>query len=252
MWSFAELSLEDIVVLMIGDKVIHLPVVDSTNNFLRDNHERFTHGTVVIANLQTRGRGRNNREWFSPEGGLWFSILFKPRKPLKPTFFTKVASLAVHQVLNKIGVQNKIKWPNDIYVSGKKLCGILTETIYEGERPKIVICGIGMNVNNEITKDIADKAISLSQITGRNHDLNGLLKMVINKMNQIVKKYYTKPEALTRVWKERLMHREGEQIKFLLNGVTATGRLIKIEDDFIVVELENRQLRISSLEVVVS
>ncbi len=237
---------------MIGDKLIHLPIISSTNDFLRENAEKFTHGTVVVADVQTKGRGRNNRNWSSPEGGLWFSILFKPRKPIKPSFFTKVASVAVHQVLNELGISNSIKWPNDVYVGNKKLCGILTEVIFEGEIPKAIICGIGINVNNEIPQELVDKAISLYQVTNKKHDLKKLLKAILNNINYLVKKYYTKPEALTQVWKRRLMQKEGSEIKFMQEGKIVTGKVVGVEDDHIIVESEGKILKFTSLEVVVA
>ncbi|AEH50969.1 biotin--[acetyl-CoA-carboxylase] ligase [Pseudothermotoga thermarum] len=237
---------------MIGDKIIFLPIIGSTNDFLKENFDKFPSGTVVVAEVQTKGRGRNNRTWVSPEGGLWFSILFKPKKKVKPTFFTKAACVAINKALNQIGVENKIKWPNDIYVKAKKLCGILTETIFEGQHPKVIICGIGINVNNQIPEELSDKAVSLSQITGRPHDLKKLLKLLLTKINYIVKKYSTKPEALTRVWKERLMQKEGDEIRFLLDGKFVNGKILEIEDEFIVVEVDGKSLKLFSLDVIVT
>jgi len=234
---------------MIGERTIWVATLPSTNQFLKENWQRLPNGTVVVAEYQTAGRGRYNRFWHSPEGGLWFSVLFKPRRQIKPSFFTKLCSVAVVKALGSVKVDVKIKWPNDVYYDKKKLAGILTEGVFEENTLKAVIVGIGMNVNNEIPKELKYKAIALSQILSRNFDLKVLLKMILKQVNQLLKRYWSKPEALTRVWKGLLLQREGMEVSFTYQDQTKTGKIVRIEDDRIHILTEGQELSVSSLEI---
>lgn len=234
---------------MIGEKVIWVATLPSTNDFVKENWQRLLHGTVVVAQCQTAGRGRYNRYWHSPEGGLWFSILFKPRKQIKPTFFTKICSVAIVKALSLIEVDTRIKWPNDIYYEGKKLAGILSESVFEENTLKAVIVGIGINVNNTIPQELRDKAISLHEISAKGYDIRRILRLLLKYVNQLLKRYSNKPEALTRIWKGLLIQKEGQTITFKLNDVIKTGKIVKIDDEKIILEVENQQMQVSSLEI---
>lgn len=109
-------------------------------------------GVVVFAESQTKGRGRLGRNWVSPAGkGLWMSVLLRP--PLPPQCATQVtvaAAAALHRAIEaRAGLKAEIKWPNDILLGGKKVCGILTEMSAETEKIKYIVLGIGLNVNFE-------------------------------------------------------------------------------------------------------
>ncbi|MEJ5228735.1 MAG: biotin--[acetyl-CoA-carboxylase] ligase [Pseudothermotoga sp.] len=234
---------------MIGERIIWVATLPSTNQFLKENWQRLPNGTVVVAECQTAGRGRYNRFWHSPEGGLWFSILFKPRKQIRPTFFTKLCSVAIVRALDSMKVDVKIKWPNDIYHDRKKLAGILTEGVFEENTLKAVIVGVGMNVNNDIPQELRHKAVVLSQILSRNCDLKVLLKIILKQINHLLKRYWSKPEALTRVWKGLLLQREGMEISFNYQDQMKTGKIVKIEDDRIHIVTEGQELAINSLEI---
>ncbi len=234
---------------MIGEKIIWVAALPSTNDFLKENWHRLPHGTVVVAEYQTAGRGRYKRYWHSPQGGLWFSILFKPRKQIKPTFFTKVSCVAVARALSFFGIDAQIKWPNDIYHNGKKLAGILSESVFEENTLRTVVVGIGLNVNNEIPDEIKDKATSLREISGRDYDLKAVLKIILKHINQLLKRYLNKPEALTRVWKGLLIQKEGQKITFKLNETLKTGKILKIEDEKMLLMVDDQQIQVSSLEV---
>ncbi len=110
------------------------------------------HGTLIVADEQTKGRGRLVREWYSPKGtGLWYSIIIRPEIPLQNagqlTLLTAVA--IVKAIEQTAGLKPQIKWPNDILINGRKVCGILTELQAEENRVQSVIIGIGMNVNQD-------------------------------------------------------------------------------------------------------
>ena len=120
-------------------KIHKFDSVDSTN----EEGKKFGYNSVIVSSVQVKGKGRFKREWESKKGGLWFSIVLEPTRELFE--YTFIASLAV---LKGAGVGG-IKWPNDVVYEGKKLCGILSESVISGDRAEKMIIGIGMNVNND-------------------------------------------------------------------------------------------------------
>jgi len=133
----------------ICSRLIMLESIGSTNEFARQIASESQSWTVVIAEVQTAGRGRLGREWFSPPGGIWMSIILKPRVPPSEAFrCTMAASVAVCRSLRDLyALDARIKWPNDVLVNGRKICGILTEISAELDVINYVITGIGINAN---------------------------------------------------------------------------------------------------------
>lgn len=148
----------------IGKKVIHLDTVGSTNDYAKEIANKVNGGTLVISEEQTKGKGRLGRSWKSVPGeGIWMSLIIKPKiEPYKAPFLTLVAGASIVVALRKLGVDASIKWPNDIIVNNKKICGILTELSAEMERVNYVVVGPGINVKTlEFPDEIKDKATSL-------------------------------------------------------------------------------------------
>jgi BirA family biotin operon repressor/biotin-[acetyl-CoA-carboxylase] ligase len=149
---------------IIGKKIIYFNSISSTNsyakNLIKKNAEE---GTVIISDVQTNGRGRKNRNWLSPKEGLWFSVLLYPKIPAQYAMYvTMAASISVVQAINKLtSLLPIIKWPNDLLLEGKKICGILTELDAEIDRINYCIVGIGINVNNYLDKELIEKAGSI-------------------------------------------------------------------------------------------
>ncbi len=143
-------------------------------------------GTLVIAEEQSRGRGRLGRTWFSPPGsGLWFSIILKPAFRAEDSSIISLAAAAgVAESLEEgYGVKARLKWPNDVLVGGRKICGILTEAEFIDDRVRFVVLGIGINVltgTGEFPRDIADIATSLAIETDRQISRTGVLARVVN------------------------------------------------------------------------
>jgi len=149
---------------IIGKKIIYCDTVDSTNTYAKKLvKENIEEGTVVIAEVQTKGRGRKSRKWFSPVGGLWFSIILYPNTPPYHSMLVTMAASAsiAHAVKKTIGIQPVIKWPNDLLINNKKICGVLTELDAEIDKLNYCIIGIGINVNNKINDEIKNTATSL-------------------------------------------------------------------------------------------
>ena len=148
----------------IGKKVIHLDTVGSTNDYAKEIGNKVSGGTLIISEQQTKGKGRLGRVWKSKSGdGIWMSLIIKPKiEPYKTPFLTLVAGASVVKALSNLGVEASIKWPNDIIVHNKKICGILTELSAEMERVNYVVIGIGINIKTiDFPDEIKEKATSL-------------------------------------------------------------------------------------------
>jgi len=135
---------------IIGHPILYFRELPSTNDMAKELALRgIREGTVVVARTQNKGRGRQNRKWISPEGGLWLSILLRPKTdPKHVPMLTLLASVAVARTINRLfQLKSEIKWPNDVLVNMKKICGILTETRTKGKTLDFAIVGIGINAN---------------------------------------------------------------------------------------------------------
>ena len=150
-----------------GKEFIYLPSTTSTNRVAKEAAQKeMQEGTLVITDHQTEGRGRLDRTWWSPPGkDLLFSLIFRPSLTIAQTFrLTVVSSLAIAEAIRQeTGLEALIKWPNDIFVKGKKIAGILSEVSGTSGRLEYVVVGIGINVNSNpaVYPEIHDTATSL-------------------------------------------------------------------------------------------
>ena len=156
----------------LGRAVNHYEdTLTSTNAILKDMAKSGApHGCVCLCEQQTAGRGRLDRSWFSPAGqGIWMSVLLRPAlAPENAPLITFCAALAMAQAVRRVtGLAVGIKWPNDLVLQGRKLCGILLEMGFDGQG-MYVVCGTGLNVGKAAyTPDLADKAIALDECVPR-------------------------------------------------------------------------------------
>ncbi|MCF8720392.1 biotin--[acetyl-CoA-carboxylase] ligase [Nitrospina gracilis] len=168
-------------------EIIAYDQVDSTNDLAKNLlFQGAPEGTVVIADSQTRGKGRLGRSWYSePDTGLYFSLVLKPTLAQDhiPNL-TLMAAVAVVEALNQINSQNAtLKWPNDILLNGRKLGGILSEQVVDGPHPGVII-GIGLNVSQDrFPEDIAELATSLLIETGTHPARYELLSNIIRNLH---------------------------------------------------------------------
>ncbi len=150
----------------IGHRIIHFFKTDSTNTVAtRLASEDAPHGTVVVAEEQTAGRGRFGRSWYSEKSsGIYTSIILRPKlSPALAPALTLMAGVAAHHALTTAtGLSFDIRWPNDLLIAGKKVCGILTEMSADFDSLHYVVLGIGINVNHpEVPSDLKGVATSL-------------------------------------------------------------------------------------------
>jgi len=180
--------------LFVGQNLIKLKEVDSTNNFLKDlvsKSEPLAEGTVIMADNQFAGRGQQESVWQTQAGkNISTSIYLKPSfLPLNKQFYLNIAvSLAVSDALSSfISEGIKVKWPNDMYYLNKKLGGILIENTLTGTSIKSSVIGIGLNVNqSEFSESISERATSVIQILQRNVPLMDIMEKIFIFME----KYY--------------------------------------------------------------
>ncbi|MBM4445771.1 MAG: biotin--[acetyl-CoA-carboxylase] ligase [Chloroflexi bacterium] len=157
-------------------------------------------GTVVIAGTQTAGKGRIGRTWLSPEGSLAMSVILKPSLDNLPQL-VMIASLAVVKAIKKVaGLETQIKWPNDVLIKGKKVCGILIENEVKGGRVNFAIIGMGINVNFDplVFPEIAGIATSLSHELGTGISKVELTSTLLSELERL----YLEAQAGAPVYRE--------------------------------------------------
>lgn len=179
----------DFYTTSFGKNLIVLVETASTNEVLKKSGNKLKHGTIVIAEKQTQGRGRRGRQWSSPFGsGLYFSIFLKPHLPVYVVpRLTILSGVAVAESLERFGIETKLKWPNDIMIGNKKIGGILSEMALEGNEIDYVILGIGLNVHTEYEDfpiDFRDKAGSIKTETGKTVSRRLLFKEIVQNLEK--------------------------------------------------------------------
>lgn len=191
----------------IGRRVLYYPQVTSTMDIARQVAQRgASQGTVVVADEQTAGRGRVKRIWLSPKGSIALSIILHPLIHYLP-YLSMLASLAVvHSLKTVIGQQAQIKWPNDVLINGKKVCGILIENDVQKEVVNYAIIGIGLNANFRAAdfSEIAAIATSLSDAAGREVSRLEIIRSLLVEIENL---YLTLPtgETIYQEWRSRLV-----------------------------------------------
>src|SRR5919107_3486578 len=173
------------------NKIIYRLTTDSTQNLaiLLAEKNPSSDGIVIIAGQQKSGRGRQDRKWLSPKGGIWLSVVLRPRiSACKITILPFAAALAVCEAINKTTQLNpKLRWPNDIMIEDKKVAGILIDISMEAELINYAVVGIGLNVNVDssaisalLEKEI--KVTSLSDELGQKMSIIGLTKEILKRL----------------------------------------------------------------------
>jgi BirA family transcriptional regulator, biotin operon repressor / biotin---[acetyl-CoA-carboxylase] ligase len=147
---------------IIGRKIYYFDTIDSTQDYaLKLSQRAHENGSIIIAERQTKGRGRLNRKWISPKGGIWLSILLKPNFELSHTsLFPMITSLALSIAIEKtLKIKPELKWPNDVTIKGKKVAGILIDVAIESNKVDYLVIGVGINYRiqpNKITRLVKD------------------------------------------------------------------------------------------------
>ncbi|MBR3824426.1 MAG: biotin--[Lachnospiraceae bacterium] len=224
-----------------GKKLIHEAVMDSTNEAAkRDGAAGADHGTVYRADVQSAGKGRRGRSWYShEESNLYFSILLRPAiSPDKASMLTLVMAYAVAGAIREYaGLSAQIKWPNDIVVNSKKVCGILCEMKLDGTRLDYCVAGVGVNVGKqEFAEEIRSMATSLEEQLGGPIDREGLLLAILDRFERGYEEFlhcedlrFLREEyngwLVNQNRQVRVLEPQGEY-EGVAKGITPTGELL--------------------------
>lgn len=230
----------------IGRNIHYFESLSSTNIKAKEIAMEMPEGTIIISEEQTRGKGRLGRDWTSPKGkGIWMSIILKPDlEPVEVAKLTLIGAAAVHQGLMEMEIKSQIKWPNDIIIERKKVCGILTEMSCELNIINYCIMGIGINVNldaKDFPKELENKATSLKIFTGEKINRKLLLANILNHFEKLYIPFVEKKDISKsiEISKENSILL-GENIRIIRGETEKIGKAIDIDNEGqLIVELEN-------------
>ncbi|MDP3878821.1 MAG: biotin--[acetyl-CoA-carboxylase] ligase [Dehalococcoidales bacterium] len=172
----------------IGQRAIYFPSLTSTMDIARQEaRQGAAEGTVIIADEQTAGRGRLQRAWLSPGGSIAVSVILRPPLDHLPSLVMLASLSVVHSIKLTTGLKAQIKWPNDVLLYGKKVCGILIENDLKGRRVNHAIIGIGINVNLKLSDfpEIRQIATSLSDELGGAVSRLDVLRSLLVEMERL-------------------------------------------------------------------
>ncbi len=182
----------------VGREIYYFAKLSSTNTTAKEQAENGAkEGTTIIAETQTRGKGRLNRRWISPKGGVWLSIILRPQINTEDApKITLATAVAVAKTLCKLyGVRAEIKWPNDVLVHNKKVCGILTRASLEGRTVNFIVVGIGINVNfalSALPEDLKTTATTLKEMLKKDVDIEELIYQLLMEFEECYKQFKEK------------------------------------------------------------
>lgn len=218
----------------IGRKIDVFKSIDSTNNFAKSLAQLdAVHGTTVISEVQTQGKGRMGRSFHSPIGmGVYMSVVLRPKLSVEHSLLiTSCAAVAVAEAVEKVtGLECGIKWVNDIYVGNRKLCGILTEASVNVEQGGLdyAVVGIGLNVQNmNFPKNISDIATSLYLETGKKFSKSLLAAEILNKLEEHMDKI--KDKSFIEDYRKR-SNLIGKRIEITHNDEVTRAECIGIDE----------------------
>lgn len=223
---------------ILGRKTYYFDTIDSTQNFalelLRKPHEN---GSLIIAKKQTMGRGRLNRKWISPTGGVWLSILLKPNfEPSYASLFPMITSIALAAAIEKtLGIKAELKWPNDITVGGKKVAGILIDTSIESNTIDYIAIGVGINfrVNpSQISKLINNQNYGVTTLVQKGQK-DSPIKLIQQFLFELEQMYTNLSPAVIKGIRKEWIRRSstiGKNITATTTTGVLKGRAVGIDD----------------------
>lgn len=224
-----------------ADLVVH-PVIDSTNSrAMRVAEAGARHGTVVVADAQTSGRGRFGRRWESPPGvNIYLSLLLRPPiEPPRAPQLTLVTAVALAEAVEKgTGLAPRLKWPNDLYIGGRKAAGILAEMAADPDLVRHVVIGVGLNVNaqpGDFPEELRETATSLRIAAGRTFPRAGMLALFLDAFAAAYGRFLAGGLApFLPAWRRRslldgkraALRLRDEDVRGTVLGIDDTGRLL--------------------------
>jgi len=232
----------------IGKTVYYFDTIDSTQNFASKISNQNNHGTVIIAQRQTSGKGRLGRKWVSPLGGIWLSVILHPKFDISyATLFPIASSLALAIAIKKtLKLKPELKWPNDVTINGKKVAGMLVDISIESNKIEKLILGVGINYKVDTKKlnlllKRTDNFYGVRSLLKKNKEANptGLIQSFLFELEQICE-ILNKGNARTviRKWASR-SSTIGKKITVSTTESKIAGKAIKIDSDGALVIAKN-------------
>ncbi|MDR0768100.1 MAG: biotin--[acetyl-CoA-carboxylase] ligase [Methanosarcinales archaeon] len=241
---YPEEILSGLKTTLFGKNIHYYDEAGSSNDIAKKLAPTAEEGTIVVVEQQTGGRGRFDRQWASPKGGIWFSTILKPRIALSAASrLTLTFGLSVAKTMRSYGLDAKIKWPNDILVNGKKVTGILTEVEAEIDTVKFVVVGIGINANmslKDFPEELRENSTTLRDEGGKSIDRVEFLQKLLFEMEQEYIRFSTRPfseimEEITMfsdtIGREVTVNMPNRIVEGTVVGISKSGALLLRRND---------------------
>ncbi len=224
---------------IIGNKIYYFDSINSTQTFAIELSKKpHENGSIVIAKTQTAGKGRLNRRWESPKGGIWISILLRPDFDISHVpLFSLATSLALAMAIEKKFKKNpKLKWPNDVTINNKKVAGILIDAAIETNKIDYLIAGIGINFRinpKQVTKNIQKKRYEITTLVkkGEKADPVDFIQEFLYQLESINKKMIAGDiKDIIKEWTAR-SSTIGKNVKVITPSSTTSGKAVAIDEN---------------------
>ncbi len=239
----------------LGRNFIYSEDIASTNSYLLEDASQLKHGTTILSENQTEGKGRMNRPWFSNKGqNITFSILLtKNLDKINPNHISLAASLAVSSAIeNLYQLKTDLKWPNDVLINNKKVCGILLESSSKGNEIEKIVIGIGVNVNQ--TKFIGDFKIQPTSIKfelKREIVREKLLSEILNLFEEYLHELKNNSKKILDEWRDKC-RMIGERIQLEINDKKKFGTFYDLDaNGFLILKTGDKLEKITTADITV-
>jgi BirA family transcriptional regulator, biotin operon repressor / biotin---[acetyl-CoA-carboxylase] ligase len=190
------------------------------------------HGYTILAEEQTAGRGRQGRTWVSPRGGIWLTTLLRPPLTLDPlNALPIIAALAAARAINSsLGINARVRWPNDVFVGGRKLAGVLAETKFKGNQVEYALLGVGINANFPATAlgGLSTRVTSLRDLVGLLVDREALIALLLIELENVYEMASSNPDRALALLQE-LDYSRGRQVRIKLQAEEISGTMAGYE-----------------------
>ena len=239
---------DNLKTLFIGKKIIHFEEIDSTNTYAKEIGDSIDEGTVITCERQVAGRGRLGRQWEAQNGSLCMSIILKPKISMyQVAKITQVCAAAISISLDELNIDAKIKWPNDLMINNKKICGILTEMNSDKDHVNYVVVGLGLNVNNlyeDFPSEIKNVATSIFNETGIKINKNIIAAKIMNNFEILYNEFVNNNNfKLSLDICKKKSNIIGKNINLIKNNNITSAKALTLGDDGeLIVQYENGEI----------
>jgi BirA family biotin operon repressor/biotin-[acetyl-CoA-carboxylase] ligase len=233
---------KDLATRWLGRDLLILEQASSTNAVALSSVGQRQSGSVILAEIQKEGRGRLSRSWASPPGGIWMSLILKPDIPLSRVYrINMAASVSICRAISRLGLEAGIKWPNDILIQEKKVCGILTELGAQMDRLDYVVVGVGLNANNDTAAFPSQwRSTSLAAELGRSIDRCALIAAILNEMEKAIDSMES--QEIYEEWRS-LSLSLGERVRISSAEGDLLGQVVDLDGDGALILQQGREKR---------